>query len=910
MNTPASVPTPIAVVLLEDDADDAALITSVLRRSQCPMEFDHITDEAHYCARLDASPPDVVVADYALSGYNGVAALEEVRRRGLDIPFILVTGVLADDVAAKCARLGASDYILKDRLARLPEAVLHALEQRQLRRDRTLVLAALRRSQQEYQLLFQTNPQPMFVFDVETLQFLAVNAAAEAEYGYAADEFLRMRLPALLPPQDVPEALRQIAQTDGKITPESGPVRHQRKDGTELWAELHSSPIHFEGRAARLVLLRDVTEQRHAEEARARAEAELEALVAESPHGIYRSAPGQDRFMKVNPALVRLLGYDSAEEVLRLSLRGDVYRVPEERERMIEAIRNDPHGSLEVEWKRKDGSVILVSLYVHIAYKPDGSVAYFDTVVEDVTERKRMQEALRASEERLRMAVSAGNVGLWELDLASGQVWTWPEQDIIFGYEQPPAWTYRLFLQHVVDEDRERIQRVLEEGRATGVVKAEFRIRALDGSIHWLAGKGQVQSDKAGKPVRMRGTIEDVSERRALEDQLRQAQKMEAIGRLAGGIAHDFNNLLMVMRGFAELLHEKIAGTPERHDTEKILEAADRAARLVGQLLAFSRKQVLAPQVLDLNECLAEVGKLLPRVLGEHIEVVLRPHPAVHAIKADPMQMEQVLMNLAINARDAMPHGGKLLIETQDAIIDDAHARRHPETTAGPYVMLAVSDTGCGMDAETSQHIFEPFFTTKREQGGTGLGLATVYGIVRQSGGFVWVYSEVGKGTTFKLYFPAVAGAAAPLSKVPQTTTATGGHETLLVVEDEEGVRTAMTEYLRRRGYNVLAAGNGADALQIAGGFRGDIDLLVTDVVMPAMSGQELARALLARHSQTRVLYVSGYTGAVLAEQLELGPTTAFLEKPFTWEAFGRKIREVLDHAAAAEDKEAMAMVG
>jgi signal transduction histidine kinase len=382
------------------------------------------------------------------------------------------------------------------------------------------------------------------------------------------------------------------------------------------------------------------------------------------------------------------------------------------------------------------------------------------------------------------------------------------------------------------------------------------------------------------------------------EEELRQAQKMEAIGRLAGGIAHDFNNLLMVMRGFAELLCVNLPSGPERRNAEKIVGAADRAARLVAQLLAFGRKQVLSLRPLDLNECVGEVGRLLPRVLGEHIEIVVHPEAHLRTVKLDPMQIEQVLMNLAINARDAMPEGGRLLIETRNVDVDREFLRCHAEASPGPYVLLCVSDNGCGMASETSQHIFEPFFTTKAPGKGTGLGLATVYGIVRQSDGFIWVYSEPGKGTTFKLYFPAIAGASEPLARARAAASEVPlGHETVLVVEDEDGVRDAMTMFLRRSGYTVLEASHGERALEVARAFRGDIDLMVTDVVMPGVNGRELARRLAGERPMTRVLFVSGYSGSAMAEQFALQPDTPFLEKPFTWDAFARKVREVLDQA-------------
>jgi two-component system cell cycle sensor histidine kinase/response regulator CckA len=389
--------------------------------------------------------------------------------------------------------------------------------------------------------------------------------------------------------------------------------------------------------------------------------------------------------------------------------------------------------------------------------------------------------------------------------------------------------------------------------------------------------------------------VRDVTDRQRLEEDLRQAQKMEAVGQLAGGIAHDFNNLLMVISGFAELLHARTAVQSERRNVQQILDAAARATRLVAQLLTFSRKQVLAPRVLDLNDSVRECEKLLRRVLGEHVEFSLAPGAPLHAVRADPSQMEQVILNLGINARDAMPLGGKLAVETRNQSIDEAFCARHPGAVPGDYVRLSVSDSGCGMDAATLQHIFEPFFTTKRDHGGTGLGLATVYGIVKHSGGFIIVDSEVGRGTTFLVYFPAVDEPAEPASDVAASSLPEQrGNETVLVVEDEDGVREAMTQFLRSGGYTVLPAACGDEALEAATHFPGAIDLMVTDVVMPRMSGRELAKRMAVVRPATRVLYISGYTGTVIPGKMQLEATEAFLEKPFTWRAFSRKIREVL----------------
>jgi PAS domain S-box-containing protein len=391
--------------------------------------------------------------------------------------------------------------------------------------------------------------------------------------------------------------------------------------------------------------------------------------------------------------------------------------------------------------------------------------------------------------------------------------------------------------------------------------------------------------------------IEDVTETRTLELQLRQAQKMEAIGRLAGGIAHDFNNLLMVISGYSEFLLERLGPDPRlRGPAQEISNATQRATSLTRQLLAFSRKQMLAPKVLDLNEVVAENLKMLTRMIGEDIDLVMVPGPVLGAVRADPGQIDQVIMNLAVNARDAMPQGGKLTIETANVALDEAFVRTHSPLTAGEYVMLAISDTGVGMDVDTQSRIFEPFFTTKGAKG-TGLGLSTVYGIVKQSGGFIFVDSQPQRGTAFRAYFPRVDGRedAAAAQDSLGLPHADRGQETILLVEDEGNLRRLARQYLETQGYKILEAEDGAAALQIVDGYRGKIDLLLTDVIMPGMNGRELAAQIANLLPSMRVLYMSGYTENAVGHDGTIDVGVTLLQKPFSLPALKECVREVLD---------------
>jgi PAS domain S-box-containing protein len=391
--------------------------------------------------------------------------------------------------------------------------------------------------------------------------------------------------------------------------------------------------------------------------------------------------------------------------------------------------------------------------------------------------------------------------------------------------------------------------------------------------------------------------IEDVTERRALEQQLRQSQKMEAVGRLAGGIAHDFNNLLMVISGYSEFLLDRLGPDPAlRGPAQEIASASQRASSLTRQLLAFSRKQMLAPKILDLNGVVTENLKMLTRVIGEDIDLLMVPASSLGAVRADAGQIDQVIMNLAVNARDAMPSGGKLTIETSNVSLDEEYARLHAPVRAGEYVMLSISDTGLGMDSETQSHIFEPFFTTKGPKG-TGLGLSTVYGIVKQSGGYIWVYSEPGKGSTFKIYLPRVAERVEPAQVVvPEEPAFTApGTETILLAEDEANLRYLARQFLEKQGYRVIEAADGAIAMQIAVAHEGVIHLLLTDVIMPGMNGRELAQRISEIRPNTKVLYMSGYTENVIGHNGTLDADVRLLQKPFTLRDLKSKVREVLD---------------
>ena len=547
-------------------------------------------------------------------------------------------------------------------------------------------------------------------------------------------------------------------------------IRH--KNGTWMVLESTSSVIrNVRGEPEKLVIVnRNITERKRAEEALRRSEADFRSVVEDAPYGIYRATPA-GRLLQVNPALRKLLGYEQEQELLRQELATDIFRHTDEYRRLTDLLAcTEEIRDVEVEWKQQNGTPITVRCSGRRIKDENGASAYFEVFAEDVTEN------------------------------------------------------------------------------------------------------------------------------RILEKQLRMAQKMEAIGRLSGGIAHDFNNLLGVIIGYSGVL--KKALSPENVLREHALEiekAGQRAASLTKQLLAFSRQQVLTPAVLSLNTLVSDMEKMLPRLLGEDIEVSLALDPDLGNVKADQSQIEQVIINLAVNARDAMPSGGKLKIETTNVQLDQTYARNHPGSKPGKYVLLAVTDSGMGMDATTLTHIFEPFFTTKELGKGTGLGLATVYGIVKQSNGYIWVDSAPRKGASFQIYLPQHEGYVTREEPKSSPEQRLRGSESILLVEDAEPLRKLAQTFLEAGGFRVLSAGCGEEAMRVAASFRGNVDLLLTDVVMPGMNGRVLAEQLLPRQPRMKVLYMSGYTDSFIAGHGVLEPETHLLHKPFTEEVLIQKVREVLD---------------
>ncbi len=633
---------PLRALVIENDPADVELCAHELFRAGFDPHCDVVQTLEEFSGRVRAAPYDVILADYNLPGWNGMAALDRLRSEGLDIPFILVTGTLGEEAAVACIKRGAADYVLKDRLARLPVAVRGALAEKSLREEQARAAAALRASEERYRKLYERN--------------LA---------------------------------------------------------------------------------------------------------------GVY-STTLDGHLIDLNDACARMFGYASRQEAMAHTL-----------------------------W--------------------------------DITPNRAEMEMLIALARRQKSFTSL-----------------------------------------------------------------EVRLKRIDGRTVWVLGSASLIEADGGKPAMIEGTLLDITERKNLEEQLRQAQRIEAVGRLAGGVAHDFNNLLTAILGYSDIVLEQLPGGDRlRHYVGEIKKAGERAASLTRQLLAFSRQQVLAPLVLDLNAVVADMEKMLRRLIGEDIELVTVLAHDLARVKADPSQLEQVIMNLAVNARDAMPEGGRLSLATANFLVDETYAQRHVGLKPGPYVTLTVTDTGCGMDAETLSRIFEPFFTTKEKGKGTGLGLSTVYGVVKQSGGYIEVESEPGRGTAFRVYLPQVEESLTNVKEREPAAAPSSGAETILLVEDEESVRTLVESVLRSKGYKVIPAARGDEALALSEQYAQPIALMLVDMVMPRMSGRELARRLAPLHPETKVLFMSGYAGSSASDGLDAD--THFIQKPFTSEALARKVRETLD---------------
>ncbi|HJQ22860.1 MAG TPA: PAS domain S-box protein [Blastocatellia bacterium] len=753
------------VLIAEDRPADAKLMLHALRRAGFEVVAHCVETEVDFLAHLRPDL-DVILSDYSMQQFDAERALMLVKRSGLDVPFIVVTGTISETVAVEMMKKGAADYLLKDRLSRLGEAVRRACYERELKRANQQADAALRESRERLEAIITSAMDAIITVD-EDQRITLFNAAAERLFGCRAAAALGRPISEF-----IPERVQVAAANQRQPTAASGAgaaamprlLYACRANGETFPAETSISQSVVGARRFSTIILRDASDRQRATEALRQSEERYRRLFESTPQPMWVYDKRTFAFLAVNPAAVRRYGY-TAEEFLAMTI-ADI-RPAADLGPLHEHLANGLQDDWATVWRhrKKDGTVIEVEILSH---------------------------------------------------------------DLEF------------------------------EGRAARLVLAT-----------------------------------DVTERRSLEAQLRQAQKMEAIGRLAGGVAHDFNNLLTAILGYSQLLMAQVGPASKlRRELEEIYKAGTRAASLTSQLLAFSRKQVVQPVSLDLNVVVTDMGKMLQRLIGEDIELRFELASDLDFAEADASQMQQVVMNLVINARDAMPQGGQLTIATANVELDEAY--NGPRIAAGAYVMLRVSDTGSGIPEEVRLHIFEPFFTTKDKDKGTGLGLSMVHRIVTESGGHICFESVPGQGTTFEVYLPRHAPRQEVGAGGAVMAETLGGTETILLVEDEDAVRRLAASVLKASGYTVLEARHCDEALRLATAHRGQINLLVTDVVMPQMSGRELAEHLTGLSPELKVLYMSGYMDDAIVHHGVLEPDSAFLQKPFMPDAFARKVREVL----------------
>jgi two-component system cell cycle sensor histidine kinase/response regulator CckA len=762
----------LRILILEDVPMDAELVEYELQRTSIPFDARCVDTREEFLREMDEFRPHLILSDYTLPRFDGMAALSLARERAPTIPFLIVTGSVNEETAVGCMKAGATDYLLKSNLARIGPAIEAALARVEARTEKARAEAALRRSEANLRAIFNTSLQAFVLVDGDGT-ILALNPTAEEwaalilGHRVGEGDCIHDFIP------DAAESFRAALAGDARTVERS----LRGVDGVERWYETTHVPVVDERGTVIGVCLnaRDVSERKHAEQALRESEARYRDLF-DNASDLVCTTTLDGAFLYANPAWCHAMGYSG------------------------EALASRRFADL-----------------VH----PDSRDRYFDVVA------------------RAEAGESVGHVDL-VLVTAAGVPLT------------------------------------------------------LEGNLSCTASDGN--------PARLRGIYRDVTERKRVEDQLRRAERMQAAGRLAGGVAHEVNNMMTGVIGFSEFLLRGLeVDDPRRSEVREIIKAGTRAADVTRQLLAFTRQQFLRPEVLAINAVVRDLELMLRRSLGEDHRLELALAADAGEIRADRGQLEQVLVNLMLNARDAMATAGRVTISTNLAHLDESYAQQHNgiDIPFGPYIQLAVSDTGVGMDREVQARIFEPFFTTKPVGQGTGLGLSTVYGIVKQSGGFIWVYSEPGLGTTFKIYLPRVgAGIGAPTNG-DRPPTAEGGSETILVVEDEEMVRGLASRSLREHGYTVLEARHGTDALRQLDSRPSGVDLVITDVVMPEMGGRELGRRLKSLRPSMPVLFMSGYTGADVIQRGLMDPDAPFQQKPFGPDGLARKVREMLDQARA-----------
>ncbi|HUL34198.1 MAG TPA: PAS domain S-box protein [Candidatus Eisenbacteria bacterium] len=872
-------PTHIRVLWLEEDGSAThSLSDSLASFATRNVRVTRVESFAAALAALASAPFDVVVATPGPPPADGLDTLRAFSRHAPHLPILLLAETHDDATALQALQFGAQEFLLKSQAS--PELLARALR---FAIERKSVEKQIQVAGPQFSRIIEDAPFCVAMFDTE-MRYLAVSRLWSETFGRGHNLIGESHYHVF---PDIPEQWKEFHRRGlaGELL-RKDEDRWARDDGSEQWLRWAIHPWRKpEGEIGGIVItVEDITP-------RVLAERNLrfhENLLEETGHLAkvggweFEIATGRGFWTRevgviheldpgVQPSRDFALTFYSPESrpIIEAALR--------------EAVLYGTPYDLELQLITAKGNRRWVRTIAH-PVSENGAITRLRGSFQDITERRAADEILRRQASLLDQSYDA--VIVWERD---HHIVFWNRgAELLYGFSKSEALgcnPQELLHSSVPGEDFSTVLDCL-----AGAGRWEGELEQLSRSGKPIVVESRMVQVTEGRTFILE-TNRDVSDKRLLEDQLRQSQKMEAVGRLAGGIAHDFNNLLGVIIGCAELLAETHDPEQVRRRVEDIQKAAGRAANLTRQLLSFSRKQLLKPQVVDARAKLVEMSDMFSRLVGDDVEIRYALPAQLGNVRIDPTQLEQIVLNLVVNAREAMPRGGKILIEAENVEFDEEVVRSHLSLTPGPYVMISVSDTGVGMDAETCKHIFEPFFTTK--QGGTGLGLATVYGAVKQSGGTIWVYSEPGCGTTFKVYFPRVDEDSAPPA-VPRRSSSLLGSETILLVEDSDALREVTIEFLQASGYTVLETGDPAEALRIAADHVKPIHLLVTDVIMPGLNGRELATKLQPLHPETRVLYMSGYAGNALVNRGALEESITLLSKPFTRSLLLEKVRELL----------------
>jgi two-component system, cell cycle sensor histidine kinase and response regulator CckA len=896
------VKSPLRILMLEDHESDAELVLHQLRQAGIRYECERVDSKAEFLARLELKP-DLILSDYHLPEFDGLSALELVRQRSNDTPFIIVSGSIGEDLAIQALQGGADDYVLKDRPARLPEAIRQAIERKASER-------ALFSADAKFRQLVEQSLVGIYI--IQDGRFAYVNPRMVEIFGYSQAELTSAPVTEFIAPQDRELARKNI---DRRLAGETASIRYtlhmQRKDGAQMLAEVHGGRSDYNGRPAIMGTLLDVTEQRRAELALQSGEARHRAIL-ESALDAVITIDHQGRILEFNPAAERTFGL-AAHAVIGREM-AELVVPPAHREahrRGLARYLSTGEGPvlgrrIEITALHSSGEEFPVELA--ITRIGDSSPPLFTGFIRDIREAKRSERALRESEERFRQLAENIDEVFWMTTPDKQQMlYVSPAYERIWGrsceslYQSPKDW-----LEAILPEDRARIHEAAITKQAAGTYDEEYRIVRPDGTRRWIRDRAFPVKDASGNILRFVGLAEDITERKNIERQVLRSQRVESLGTLASGIAHDLNNILAPILMSSTMLEEMFAGNKEAEQMiATINTSAQRGADVVRQILTFGRGVEGERIPLHPQHLAKDVLKMARDTFPKSISIKSNLPKELWPVLGDSTQLHQVLLNLFVNARDAIGDQGAIKLAAENVLLDTGLTEQHPGMQPGPHVKLEVADTGSGIPRDIMDKIFDPFFTTKKQGKGTGLGLSTVIGIVKSHGGYVTVYSEPGKGTTFHVYLPATPATAAEQATRKRDLFPRGQGQLVLVVDDEAPIRTVVERMLTRQGYRVVTAGDGAEGVAVFAQHRSEVRAVLTDLMMPNMDGVALVRVLRKINPKLPIIVASGlYSGGAPGREEELKKLGVEhrLGKPYSVEKLINILHELLKPPTEVED--------